>query len=339
MAILITGAAGFIGYSLAERLLEQGEKVVGLDNCNNYYDQNLKISRLKRLLSKDNYINFNLDICDENALLNIFKDHDINLVVHLAAQVGVRNSIDNPSEYIKDNIVGFFNVINIANQFRIKHFIYASSSSVYGGCDDMPYKESLNINKPISLYAATKAADELIAYSFSSSYGMQTTGLRFFTVYGPWGRPDMALFKFTKLILEGEALPIYNNGLHLRDFTYIDDVIDGVVAIINKSTCIAQPHKEILNSKMELARVFNLGSNKPVKLLDYINAIEKALNIKAKLNFLPRQPGDVVNTHANIEELFKYVGYYPKYSIENGVKKFVDWYTSYFSAEIKNDQN
>lgn len=339
MAILITGASGFIGYSLAERLLEQGEIVIGLDNCNNYYDQNLKISRLNRLLKKDNYINFNLDICDENALLDIFKEQDINLVVHLAGQVGVRNSIDNPSEYIKDNIVGFFNVINFANQFKIKHFIYASSSSVYGGCEDLPYKENLNICKPISLYAATKAADEMIAYSFSASYGIQTTGLRFFTVYGPWGRPDMALFKFTKLMLEGEPLPIYNNGLHLRDFTYIDDVIDGVVAVINKSNPFSKVYKENLSPKMELAKVFNVGSNRPVKLLDYINAIERALKIKARLNFLPKQLGDVENTHANIDELFKYVGYSPKYSIDDGVKKFVDWYTSYFGSEIKNERN
>lgn len=338
MKILITGAAGFIGFSLAQRLLERGEDVIGLDNFNDYYDPKLKQARARELEKRKNYIGYSADVCDEESLLKIFQNRDINIVIHLAAQVGVRNSIHNPSSYIKDNIVGFFNVLNLANQFKVKHFLYASSSSVYGGCENLPYTETQNINKPLSLYAATKAADELIAHAYSSSYGIPTTGLRFFTVYGPWGRPDMALFKFTKLMLNGEALPIFNNGMHLRDFTYIDDVVDGILAVLDKSNNSTNSSNEALNANSEKAKIFNVGNDNPIKLLDYIAAIELALGIKAKINFMPRQLGDVVNTHASIEDLKKYVGYSPRYSVVDGIQKFVDWYTSYFKDEIENER-
>ena len=315
MKIIITGAAGFIGYHLCESLLKDGIQILGLDNLNNYYDQNLKLERLKRLKNHNNFMHKKIDILNLKNLEKIFKDFKPNKVINLAAQAGVRFSIKNPHAYIDSNITGFINLIELSQRYDINSFIYASSSSVYGGNEKLPFSESDMTNKPISLYGASKKSNELIANSYSSLYGLNTTGLRYFTVYGPWGRPDMAYFIFTKKILAGEPIEVYNNGKMKRDFTFIDDIILGTKSAIEK------------NYKCE---IFNLGSSKNEELMDLIKTIEYKLAKKAIIKYLPIQPGDAIETYANIDKSIEKLNYNPKISINNGIPKFINWYKEYY---------
>ncbi len=315
MKIIITGAAGFIGYHLCESLLKDGIQILGLDNLNNYYDQNLKLERLKRLKNHNNFMHKKIDILNLKNLEKIFKDFKPNKVINLAAQAGVRFSIKNPHAYIDSNITGFINLIELSQRYDINSFIYASSSSVYGGNEKLPFSESDMTNKPISLYGASKKSNELIANSYSSLYGLNTTGLRYFTVYGPWGRPDMAYFIFTKKILAGEPIEVYNNGKMKRDFTFIDDIILGTKSAIEK------------NYKCE---IFNLGSSKNEELMDLIKTIEYELAKKAIIKYLPIQPGDAIETYANIDKSIEKLNYNPKISINNGIPKFINWYKEYY---------
>ena len=315
MKIIITGAAGFIGYHLCESLLKDGIQILGLDNLNNYYDQNLKLERLKRLKNHNNFMHKKIDILNLKNLEKIFKDFKPNKVINLAAQAGVRFSIKNPHAYIDSNITGFINLIELSQRYDVNSFIYASSSSVYGGNEKLPFSESDMTNKPISLYGASKKSNELIANSYSSLYGLNTTGLRYFTVYGPWGRPDMAYFIFTKKILAGEPIEVYNNGKMKRDFTFIDDIILGTKSAIEK------------NYKCE---IFNLGSSKNEELMDLIKTIEYKLAKKAIIKYLPIQPGDAIETYANIDKSIEKLNYNPKISINNGIPKFINWYKEYY---------
>ena len=332
MKILVTGSAGFIGSALAIRLLNRGDRVVGIDNHNDYYDPNLKEARLDRHINDENYTHIRVDIEDVKALRKVFDDEDFDAVVNLAAQAGVRYSIENPSAYINTNILGFGNILECCRHLDIKHLIYASSSSVYGSNTKMPFSVNDNVDHPLSLYAASKKANELMAHTYSHLYGLPTTGLRFFTVYGPWGRPDMALFMFTKAILAGEKIPVFNYGNHRRDFTYIDDIVEGIVKVIDNP---AKSNKNWNGSKPEPSsslapwRIFNIGSNSPVELLAYINAIENALGIKAKKELLPLQPGDVPDTFADVDDLVNQFDYKPTMTVEKGVANFVQWYKKY----------
>lgn len=315
---LITGSAGFIGFHLAKKLLQDGFIVVGVDNINNYYDQKLKKERNKILGKYKNYKFNKIDIKNHKKLEKIFRKNKLDGIINLAAQAGVRYSLDNPKSYIDNNILGFFNVINLAVKFKVKKIIYASTSSIYGIQNKFPIKENFDTNNPIQLYAATKKANEVIAASYSNLYNLKTIGLRFFTVYGPWGRPDMALFKFTKNILKGKQIEVFNKGKHTRDFTYVDDIVDGIIKIIKK-------RKKISN-----ASIYNIGSGKKVTLMEYIKLIEKYLNKKAKKRNLPLQKGDVIKTHSSTKLLRNDFGYVSKTSVEKGVKKFIDWYLSYY---------
>ncbi len=335
MTILVTGAAGFIGFHLCKRLLKTGEKVVGIDNINNYYDQKLKISRLNILKenSENNFYFYKETIENKDAILNIFDKYKPSKVVNLAAQAGVRYSIENPDAYVKANIVGFLNIIECCRNTKVKHFVYASSSSVYGGNKLMPFSEKQSVDHPVSLYAATKKSNELIAHSYSHLYDLPSTGLRFFTVYGPWGRPDMALFIFTKLILEGKPIEVYNHGNMSRDFTYIDDIIESVLRILNKA-----PKKDDTfdmnnpspSNSWAPHKIFNIGNSQPTKLMDFINAIESSLGKEAKKIFLPLQPGDVPGTSSNTELLEKWINFKPYTSVEEGINKFVNWYKDFY---------
>lgn len=348
MKILITGAAGFIGYHLSKALLQLGHIVVGLDNINDYYDINLKLDRLKSLgirasnISMDEQIlssNFNRfsfyksNIENQEILNEIFLHEQFNIVCHLAAQPGVRNSINKPNDYVKSNLVGFVNIIECCRHFNIEHLVYASSSSVYGLNENIPYNENDNVDHPISLYAATKKSNELIAHAYSYLYNIPTTGLRFFTVYGPWGRPDMALYLFTKAIKEGHPINIYNYGKMERDFTYIDDIVLGILAIIfkppEKNTNWTNEYSDNSNSCAPYT-IFNIGHNKPSLLTDFIKAIELELKIKSKKVFLPLQPGDVIKTYADISKLEDYSNYKSKTNIKKGVKSYVKWFNSYY---------
>ncbi len=318
---MITGVAGFIGFHVANRLLSQNFEIVGIDNVNNYYDINLKHARLK-LLSK--YKNFNFlkyDVSDEKKIEKVFNEHKFLKVLHFAGQAGVRYSVDHPEAYLKENIQGFFNIMNNSRLNNVAHFIYASSSSVYGDNPEQESKESDYTDTPISFYAATKKSNELMAHSFSHVYGMQTTGLRFFTVYGPWGRPDMALSKFTKSIIDGEAVDLYNRGEMVRDFTYIDDVVDCVVSVLDGI------NPNVTQNKFN---VFNVGNGKPRILFDYIYAIEKSLGIEAKINLVDRQVGDVLKTVACIDKINNFISYKPKFEIEEGVANFIEWYRGFY---------
>ena len=315
---MITGSAGFIGFHLAKKLLQDGFIVVGVDNLNNYYDQKLKKERNKILGKYKNYKFNKIDIKNHKKLEKIFRKNKLDGIINLAAQAGVRYSLDNPKSYIDNNILGFFNVINLAVKFKVKKIIYASTSSIYGIQNKFPIKENFDTNNPIQLYAATKKANEVIAASYSNLYNLKTIGLRFFTVYGPWGRPDMALFKFTKNILKGKQIEVFNKGKHTRDFTYVDDIVDGIIKIIKK-------RKKISN-----ASIYNIGSGKKVTLMEYIKLIEKYLNKKAKKRNLPLQKGDVIKTHSSTKLLRNDFGYVSKTSVEKGVKKFIDWYLSYY---------
>ncbi len=335
--ILITGVAGFIGSEVAKRLISENYKVIGIDNLNSYYDVNLKNQRLKNInsLSKKDY-NFEFykgSIDDEKFLEEVFFDHKPNVVINLAAQAGVRYSIENPMSYLKSNLLGFGNIVEMCRNFKVENFVYASSSSVYGGNKKLPFQESDPVNHPVSLYAATKKSNELIANTYSHLYKIPSTGLRFFTVYGPWGRPDMAPMIFAKAILTDKPIKIFNNGKMRRDFTYIDDVVDGIIRCCNK---IATPDSnfDFLNpdpsSSFAPHRLFNLGNNSPIGLLDFIGILEDAIGKKAIKEFEPMQPGDVESTAADISKLNDWVGYKPFTSIEEGISKFVKWYRDFY---------
>ena len=332
--ILVTGAAGFIGSHLTIRLLERGDKVVGLDNLNDYYDVSLKEARLARFIDHENFSFEKMDLSDRKGMEDLFSEKKFDKVVNLAAQAGVRYSIENPHAYIDSNIVGFTNILEGCRQNEVKHLVYASSSSVYGANETMPFSVHDNVDHPISLYAASKKANELMAHSYSHLYGIPTTGLRFFTVYGPWGRPDMAPILFTKAILEGNPINVFNHGEMKRDFTYIDDIVEGVVRTLD---CVAEENPDWDGMNPDPAtsrapwRVYNIGNSTPVALMDFIGAIENALGVEAKKNFLPMQPGDVPATAANVDALMRDVGFKPDTSIEQGVKNFVDWYLEYYN--------
>ncbi len=331
--IIITGTAGFIGYSVAIKLLERGDEIVGVDNHNDYYDTKIKDARLERLKKYSNYIHYKIDLSDRKKLEDVFKNHKPQKVVNLAAQAGVRYSMKNPLAYINSNIVGFAHILENCRQHEVKHLVYASTSSVYGANTKMPFSEHDSVNHPLSVYAASKKSNELMAHTYSYLYQLPTTGLRFFTVYGPWGRPDMALFKFTKAIMEEKPIDVYNNGKHTRDFTYIDDIVEGVIktldnpATINSNWSSNQPDPA---SSLAPWRIYNIGNNKPVELMAYIDALEKTLGKKAKVNFLPLQPGDVPDTFADIKNLKEKFNYKPSISVVDGVSKFVEWYKSYY---------
>ena len=332
--ILVTGSAGFIGYSLCLKLLDKGNEIIGIDNHNNYYDPKLKDARLKKLIKNPNYLHFRADISNKKELDQIYEDFKPEKVVNLAAQAGVRYSIENPLAYIKSNIVGFGNILENCRKYEVKHLVYASTSSVYGANTKMPFSEHDSANHPLSVYAASKKSNELMAHAYSHLYKLPTTGLRFFTVYGPWGRPDMALFKFTKAILEERPIEIYNHGKHSRDFTYIDDIIDGVLKTLNnipsENLSWSGQKPDPASSKAPWC-VYNIGNNNPVELMDYVDAIEKALGKKAKINYLPLQQGDVPDTFADINNLKKRLNYKPSVSVIEGVANFVKWYQEYYS--------
>ena len=331
--IIVTGSAGFIGFSLSLKLIERGDYVIGIDNHNDYYDPKIKEARLEKLLKYSNYQHYRSDIIDETILDKIFKDHKPHKVVNLAAQAGVRYSIENPLAYIKSNIVGFANILESCRRHNIEHLVYASTSSVYGANTKMPFSEHESVNHPLSIYAASKKSNELMAHSYSYLFKLPTTGLRFFTVYGPWGRPDMALFKFTKKILEGNSIDVFNYGKHTRDFTYIDDIVSGINKTLdNPATTNNDWDSQFPDPSSSKApwRIYNIGNSKPVELMDYINALEESLKKKAKINFLPLQIGDVPDTYANIDNLKDKFHYKPLTSVSKGVSKFVDWYKSYY---------
>jgi len=333
MKILVTGAAGFIGMQCTLRLLARGDQVVGLDNLNDYYDVSLKQSRLQRLTPHAGFRFAKLDVADRDGMAALFRSEKFDRVIHLAAQAGVRYSLKNPLAYIDSNVVGFANILEGCRHNQVQHLVYASSSSVYGGNTKMPFSEHDSVDHPVSLYAATKKANELMAHTYSHLYGLPTTGLRFFTVYGPWGRPDMALFLFTKAILEGRAIDVFNHGNMQRDFTYIDDIVEGVLRVLDR-TALARPGYDASLPDPATSsapyRVFNIGNNKPVPLLDFIACIEDALGKKADKNLLPMQAGDVPATYANTDALNAWVGFMPATSVQEGVGRFVAWYRDYY---------
>jgi UDP-glucuronate 4-epimerase len=335
MHILVTGAAGFIGSALAMRLLERGDRVVGLDNLNDYYDVKLKQARLARLRACSGFEFEHADIAERERMARLFAQRRFDAVMHLAAQAGVRYSIENPSAYIDANLVGFANVIEGARRSGVGHFVFASSSSVYGANARLPFAEDDNIDHPVSLYAATKKANELMAHSYAHLYRLPCTGLRFFTVYGPWGRPDMALFKFTSGILAGEPIPVFNRGDMVRDFTYIDDIVEGVLRVIDRPAQ-ADPEWTALaprpSSSNAPYRIYNIGNNQPVKLMRYIAVLEQCLGRSAKLDLLPLQAGDVTETSADISRLEAAVGFKPSTPIETGIARFVEWYRAYYKV-------
>ena len=335
MKILVTGTAGFIGNQLALKLLERGDEVIGIDNLNDYYDVNLKLARLERIKDFSNYTDIRADISDREAVEGIFKQHQPQRVVNLAAQAGVRYSIENPHAYIESNIVGFLNILEGCRHNKVEHLVYASSSSVYGANESMPFSVHDNVDHPLSLYAASKKSNELMAHTYSHLYNIPTTGLRFFTVYGPWGRPDMSPILFANAITKREKLKVFNYGKHRRDFTYIDDIVEGVIRTLDY---IAQPNKDWNGETPDSAtskapfRVYNIGNQTPVELLDYIETIEKHLGKTAEKELLPLQPGDVVDTYADVADLVKNVGYKPNTSIDEGIKKFIAWYKEYYKV-------
>lgn len=333
MKILVTGAAGFIGFHLSKRLLEQGDEVVGLDNLNDYYEVRLKYDRLKQLEGDPLFRFIKIDLEDQEGIAELFRAEKFDKVVNLAAQAGVRYSITNPHAYINSNLVGFINILEGCRYNEVKHLVYASSSSVYGANTTMPFSIHHNVDHPVSLYAATKKANELMAHTYSSLYDIPTTGLRFFTVYGPWGRPDMALFLFTKAILEGRPIDVYNHGKMRRDFTYIDDIIEGVVRVVDR---IASPNPEWSGGAPDPGtsyapyRIYNIGNNNSVELLQFIETLEKCLGKQAIKNFLPIQAGDVPATTADVNDLMQDVGFRPNTDIETGITRFVEWYRNYY---------
>jgi UDP-glucuronate 4-epimerase len=332
--ILVTGAAGFIGSHLAERLLSRGDQVIGLDNLNDYYDVRLKQSRLARLTGRDGFAFKKMELGDKDSVDRLFREDRPDVVVNLAAQAGVRYSLQNPYAYVDSNITGFLNILEACRHFPVEHLVYASSSSVYGANTRMPFSVHDNVDHPVSLYAASKKSNELMAHTYSHLFGIPTTGLRFFTVYGPWGRPDMALFLFTKAILAGEPISVFNDGKMRRDFTYIDDIVEGLVRVVDRP---AQPNDEWNGQTADPAtsnapyRVYNIGNHTPVELMQFIRTIENALGREAKINFLPIQPGDVPATYADVDDLMRDVGFSPATPIEVGIPRFVDWYLSFYA--------
>jgi UDP-glucuronate 4-epimerase len=330
---LVTGAAGFIGFSLSKRLLQRGDEVVGLDNLNDYYDVNLKLSRLKQITMQENFKPVRLDLADRDAMARLFKEEKFDVVVNLAAQAGVRYSLINPHAYVDTNLVGFVNVLEGCRHNNVKHLVFASSSSVYGANTHMPFSVHHNVDHPVSLYAATKKANELMAHAYASLFKLPSTGLRFFTVYGPWGRPDMALFLFTKAILEGKPIDVFNFGKMQRDFTYIDDIVEGVIRVIDRIPC---PSPEWSGDRPDPStsyapyKLYNIGNNNPVELMHFIEVLEDCLGKKAVKNLLPIQAGDVPATYADVDDLIKDVGFKPSTSIEEGIKNFVEWYKEYY---------
>ena len=332
MKVLVTGSAGFIGSALSIRLLDRGDDVVGLDNHNDYYDPDLKEARLSRHIDNPKYELIRADIEDKELITEIFESYKFDGVINLAAQAGVRYSIENPHAYLNSNILGFGNILEGCRNSRISHLVYASSSSVYGSNTEMPFSIHHNVDHPLSLYAASKKANELMAHTYSHLYKLPTTGLRFFTVYGPWGRPDMALFKFTDAILSGKKIQVFNYGKHRRDFTYIDDIVEGVVRVLDKPA-ESNPNwsGEAPDPGSSLApwRVYNIGNNSPVELMDYISAIEDALGITAEKELLPLQPGDVPDTFADVDDLVRDYDYKPSINVKEGVERFIDWYKEY----------
>jgi len=337
MRVLVTGAAGFIGYFVSRRLLARGDEVVGLDNLNDYYDVNLKQARLAELKAHANFSFRKLDLADRAGMEALFAEEPFARVVHLAAQAGVRYSLEHPHVYVDSNVVGTLHVLEGCRHSGVEHLVYASTSSVYGANTQMPFSVHDNVNHPLSLYAATKKANELMAHTYSALYGLPTTGLRFFTVYGPFGRPDMALFLFTRNMLAGKPIDVFNYGHHQRDFTFVEDIAEGVVAALDH---IAEPNPDWNPETPDPAtsnapyRLYNIGNSKPVELAKYIELLEECLGLKAELNMLPMQPGDVPNTWADVQDLADEVGYQPSTSVEEGVRHFVDWYTSYYNVKL-----
>jgi len=334
--ILITGAAGFIGATLAKRLLDRGDKVYGIDNLNDYYDVNLKKDRLARIDKHKNFIFQKLDIADRPGIKKLFQDNKFDAVMNLAAQAGVRYSIENPAAYIDANLLGFANVLEGCRQSGVGHYVFASSSSVYGANTKLPFSEHDNVDHPVSLYAASKKANELMAHSYAHLYKLPCTGLRFFTVYGPWGRPDMALYKFARGIADNTPIPVFNGGKMVRDFTYIDDIVEGVVRIIDKA---ASPNKDWHGDAPDSAtsyapyRIYNIGNSKPVELMKYIQVLEDCMGKKAELEMLPMQDGDVPATSADTTALQQAVGFQPNTTVEEGVAKFVTWFKDYYKID------
>lgn len=348
MRYLVTGTAGFIGFHVAKKLLDRGDEVVGLDIINDYYDVNLKYDRLRSMgISKESikkneltqsdsissYRFIQLELSEKEPLLDLFAQEKFDVVIHLAAQAGVRYSLSHPEVYIQSNIIAFINILECCRYHPVKHLVYASSSSVYGSNEKMPFSTSDSVDHPISLYAASKKSNELMAHTYSHLFGVPTTGLRFFTVYGPWGRPDMALFLFTDAILKGEPIQVFNHGNMKRDFTYIDDIVEGVVKVADrpaKPNPDFDPQNPDPGSGSVPYKVYNIGNSSPVLLMDYIKAVEKGLNKKATMNMLPLQPGDVPASHADVSDLVRDTGYKPETEIEVGVKAFTDWYLDYY---------
>ncbi len=333
MKIMVTGTAGFIGSTLAKRLLERGDEVIGIDNVNDYYDVNLKLARLDQFKDHPDYTDLRIDLEDRDAILAAFAKYQPQRVVNLAAQAGVRYSLENPYAYIDTNIVGFINVLEGCRHHHVEHLVYASSSSVYGANTDMPFSVHQNVDHPLSLYAASKKANELMAHTYSHLYGIPTTGLRFFTVYGPWGRPDMALFMFTKNIFAGKPIDVFNHGKHRRDFTYVDDIVEGVIRTLDK---VAETNPDWSGDNPDPAtssapwRVYNIGNSSPVELLRYIEVLEECIGKKVEKNLLPMQPGDVPATYADVQALTDDVDYKPATPIEQGIARFVEWYRDYY---------
>lgn len=335
MLFLITGAAGFIGSYVCQRLLEQGHSVVGLDNLNDYYEVQLKKDRLAQLLPSDNFRFVEMDLADREGVAELFASEKFQRVIHLGAQAGVRYSLENPMAYADSNLIGTLTILEGCRHHKVEHLVYASSSSVYGMNSKMPFSTTDRVDHPVSLYAATKKSNELMAHTYSHLYGIPTTGLRFFTVYGPWGRPDMAPFLFTKAILAGEPIKVFNHGKMMRDFTYIDDIVEGIVRIQDKPP-VPQPNWDSNNASESFApyKIFNIGNNQPIQLMEFIESIENAADKKAIKEYYPMQDGDVPATYADIDDLFHAVGFKPQTSIQTGMTNFVEWYKKYYSVKL-----
>lgn len=333
MKILITGASGFIGFHLAQRLLSDGHSLIGIDNLNDYYDVQLKESRLNLLMHNELFQFFKIDIKDHNSIMSLFKQEQPTHVIHLAAQAGVRYSIENPMAYVDSNLIGFVNMLEACRHYPVKHFMYASSSSVYGGNKIAPFSTNHNVDHPVSLYAATKKSNELLAHSYSHLYHIPTTGLRFFTVYGPYGRPDMAYFSFTQDILAGRPIKVFNHGQMERDFTYIDDIVEGILQLIPKAPIANKLWDESHDSISESFapyKIYNIGNNNPIPLMRFIHALESSIGIEAKKIYMDMQPGDVLRTYADVSDLEHDIGFKPSTTIEEGINRFIEWYLDYY---------
>tara|TARA_B100000212_G_scaffold45845_1_gene29589 strand:+ start:5471 stop:6472 length:1002 start_codon:yes stop_codon:yes gene_type:complete len=329
--VLVTGSAGFIGSALTMRLLDDGYKVIGVDNHNDYYDPHLKESRLERFVDHQSYLHIKEDISNRGPILEIFEEYKFDIVVNLAAQAGVRYSIENPNSYVNSNLVGFGNILEFSKESNVNHLIYASSSSVYGSNTKVPFSTKDNVDHPVSFYAATKKANELMAHSYSHLFNLRTTGLRFFTVYGPWDRPDMALQTFSRAMVSGQSIKIFNNGNHMRDFTYIDDIVEGLVNVMKSGKL---DEKDKINESSNYWKVYNIGNSNPVNLIDYISQLESSLGVTANKEYLPIQPGDMKDTYADVSDLIQDFNYRPKTSIKDGISKFAEWYKDYYKVKI-----